>query len=313
MIKAKNTLTGTVSGKGLLIGTLNTAYKTKDIYPELDNLVIDPTKDQQIFTHEDSYGYDEVTVNPIPEEYIIPHGTKEIVSNGEHDIKEYEKVHISFTPNLQSKSIEITKNGTQSISADDDYDGLDNVQVNIQVSGGITPVEPMTSINELPTFISNSVEEQLNQIPNTYPTYTDDALTLYTPSANATHYVIRKRGENTYGIIWFTCSVISIVSNYIRPTKTTISSFVIADTVSAPTLSNAIQKMLGYMSPNYTTFEECLNAIQNPNTTYTESTSLDWTNANDGEYDISATNMISSSGYGNLRKLSSNEVIKIIS
>lgn len=41
-------------------------------------------------------------------------------------------------PNLQSKTIEITENGTQTISADNGYDGLLSVSVTTNVSGGTT-------------------------------------------------------------------------------------------------------------------------------------------------------------------------------
>ena len=40
------------------------------------------------------------------------------------------------TPNLQGKSITITENGTQNISADAGYDGLSNVGITTNVSGG---------------------------------------------------------------------------------------------------------------------------------------------------------------------------------
>lgn len=39
--------------------------KAVEIKPPLINLVVDPTKDKQVFNHEESYGYDEVIVNAI--------------------------------------------------------------------------------------------------------------------------------------------------------------------------------------------------------------------------------------------------------
>ena len=39
----------------------------KEIYPPIENLEVTPTKEKQIFTHENSYGYDEVVVAPIPD------------------------------------------------------------------------------------------------------------------------------------------------------------------------------------------------------------------------------------------------------
>ena len=39
----------------------------KEIFPPIENLEVTPTKEKQIFTNENSYGYDEVVVAPIPD------------------------------------------------------------------------------------------------------------------------------------------------------------------------------------------------------------------------------------------------------
>lgn len=57
MIHTKVNLTGRIS---------NTIIHE---YPELVNLSVTPTGKEQIFKHEGNYGYDEVVVNPIPEEF----------------------------------------------------------------------------------------------------------------------------------------------------------------------------------------------------------------------------------------------------
>ena len=110
MISVRHTLKGNVKSRQKLSGKLD--ISTIKIQPELEDITITPTKEQQTFTHENSYGYDNVTVNPIPEEYIIP--------------------------NLQDKSITITENGTQNITYDEGYDGLGNVEVTTYVAGGST-------------------------------------------------------------------------------------------------------------------------------------------------------------------------------
>ena len=40
-------------------------FKTQKVYPELENLEITPRAFEQKFNHPNSYGYDEITVNPI--------------------------------------------------------------------------------------------------------------------------------------------------------------------------------------------------------------------------------------------------------
>lgn len=109
----------------------------KEIYPPIENLEITPTKEQQVFNHENSYGYDNVTVNPIPDEYIIPNGTLPITENTTYDVRRYARVSASVhpTPNLQDKSITITENGTQNITFDEGYDGLNNVEVTTNIEG----------------------------------------------------------------------------------------------------------------------------------------------------------------------------------
>lgn len=153
----------------------------KEIHPPIEDLEVTPTKEEQIFTHENSYGYDkvtikpmpeiklqdkevtptketqnivadnnydglnQVTVNPIPEEYIIPEGMLPITENTTYDVRRYARVSASVhpAPNLQDKSITITENGTQNITADSGYDGLGNVEVITNIENVVEPeVEP---------------------------------------------------------------------------------------------------------------------------------------------------------------------------
>lgn len=103
----------------------------KEIYPPIENLEVTPTKEQQVFNHENSYGYDNVTVNPIPEEYIIPDGTLEVAENGDVDVTNFKlaRVGVYTPPNLQDKIITITESGIQNITADEGYDGLNSVKI----------------------------------------------------------------------------------------------------------------------------------------------------------------------------------------
>ena len=101
------------------------------IYPQLENLEVTPTLEEQRFKHPDSYGYDEVVVksfdlrlqdkevtptkeiqevdydtnyiglnkvivNAIPDEYNKTSGTLEIKSNGEYDVIHYEKANVNI-------------------------------------------------------------------------------------------------------------------------------------------------------------------------------------------------------------------------
>lgn len=66
----------------------------------------------------------------IPEGYIQPSGVKDITKNGEYDVTEYAATTVDVQPTLQTKTI--TENGTY--TADNGYDGLSAVVVNVAVS-----------------------------------------------------------------------------------------------------------------------------------------------------------------------------------
>lgn len=62
-INAKENLIGKINSKSILNGKLNTGVEK--IYPVLENLEVTPSGETKVFTHPDSYGYDEVKVNAI--------------------------------------------------------------------------------------------------------------------------------------------------------------------------------------------------------------------------------------------------------
>lgn len=70
----------------------------RKVYPELENLTVRARAEKQVFEHENSYGYDKVTVESI-------------------EIRLQDK---EVSPNYD----------VQKVTADDDYDGLGEVTVN---------------------------------------------------------------------------------------------------------------------------------------------------------------------------------------
>ena len=105
----------------------------KKVYPPIENLEVIPTKEQQVFTHDNSYGYDNVTVEPIPDEYIIPDGTLPITENATYDVRRFARVSTAVKPApvLQDKELTINENGTHDITYDEGYDGLNQVSVTV--------------------------------------------------------------------------------------------------------------------------------------------------------------------------------------
>ena len=67
MVRAKQTLTGHISGKGQLSGRLNNAVEK--VYPELEDLIIKPSSVKQTFKSK-KYGYDEVEVEAVESEKL---------------------------------------------------------------------------------------------------------------------------------------------------------------------------------------------------------------------------------------------------
>lgn len=113
------------------------------VAPVLQDKSATPTKAKQTFTADDGYdGIGTFTVEPIPNEYIIPNGTEEITTNGTHDVTDKASVNVNVPiPDgyiKPSGTIEITESGT--------YDVTDKASAVVNVSGGGSLVEYSGSV-----------------------------------------------------------------------------------------------------------------------------------------------------------------------
>lgn len=146
-----------------------------DVYlvePKTENLEVTPTKETQYFESETGIYYDNVTVNPIPDNYIEPTGTENITANGTYDIATKASVNVNVPSeeiNLQEKSISVATNGSVEVTADSGYTGLSKVNVSNTQELEQISVTPTTEIQTIaPT--GNKLINQVNvsAIPSEY-------------------------------------------------------------------------------------------------------------------------------------------------
>lgn len=72
------------------------ANATVNVRPPLQTKTVTPARNSQVIAPDDNYyGLSEVTVNPIPSEYIVPSGTKNITENGTHNVNEYASAFVN--------------------------------------------------------------------------------------------------------------------------------------------------------------------------------------------------------------------------
>ena len=91
MISAKGNLTGIVSSKASLKGSLNNAVKY--VEPTTQEKTVTPNQEQQIIIPDEGvFALSKVTVGSIPNEYVKVNGTLEITENGTHDVTNYKEV-----------------------------------------------------------------------------------------------------------------------------------------------------------------------------------------------------------------------------
>ena len=124
---------------------LNTAgkYCAEDInvIPQLDTTTVTPAKGQQVIEPSNNkIGFSSVTVEAIPDDYVIPSGTQQITENGTYDVsgKANAVVNVeSQAKEEQEKSITITENGSFTVTPDAGKT-LSKVTgtVNVPTSGG---------------------------------------------------------------------------------------------------------------------------------------------------------------------------------
>ena len=128
----------TISYPNFQEGYITTA-PTVQTHLALENKTVTPSENSQTVNPTgNSYYLDSVTVNPIPSQYIVPTGTKEITANATGiDVTQYASVDVAVPgeiPNLQDKSVSYTPTETAqsaTVTYDSGYTGLNEVAVSV--------------------------------------------------------------------------------------------------------------------------------------------------------------------------------------
>ena len=126
MIEAKGSLIGNINSRQIVEGAINKV--TEYIDPITQEKQITPTEEIQEVTPDEGYtGLNKVTVDKIPEEYIIPSGDLEIDQNGTYDVTDKANAIVNI-PEKQLGIKTITTNGTYK-ATNDNLDGYSEVEV----------------------------------------------------------------------------------------------------------------------------------------------------------------------------------------
>lgn len=206
---------------------------------------------------------------------------------------------------------------TEYTEANDDLDDILN---------GTTEIDSIKKLNDNINSIINDFDNYLQMKIKSYSVYTENPITLYTPDANCPIYVIHKKSNGKYRVVWGK-TFISLISNASFGFKIPILKTIYQANAKFSSINNAIEIseysgsiISSYYSNEFNTPTDVINAISSPtgNITYTKWTSGNtYTSALDNPYLITYTNTNVFDGRNsNLelllsQKISANETIEV--
>lgn len=224
---------------------------------------------------------------------------------------------------LENANDLITIEGTLDITENGTYDVKQYAEatVNIESSGGgTTKATNMAEVQQAVLDLENNFIQYCWDYTNTYPTYTTEAVTLYTPNESNKRYVIRKRDTNQYQVVWFPDTILKYASwstintIYFRMPQTKIDGMSVTVDSSLGLFTTTSVDV--YLSDTFTTTEECIQAMQDSTTTYSSANNLLFGSYMEGEYLVPYTNLPCCDENLVLiqsQRISSNETIEVIS
>jgi len=129
-LSTEGQLSGRLAADGQLSGELT--IPAQILPPEYEGAyTFTPTEETQTAATADLMMTDDITIEPIPEEYIIPTGSVSISHNGTHDVTEYAEAVVDVQPELQTKEVTIDSAGTETVTPGSGYYGLSEVEITV--------------------------------------------------------------------------------------------------------------------------------------------------------------------------------------
>lgn len=217
--------------------------ETKSVNPNDTSIIVTPSNGKYLTS---------VTVNPIPNTYIVPSGSLNITANGNNiDVTQYATVNVnvsggsSATFSTQNKTVN-PSTSVQTITADSGYDGLGTVTINPIPNEYVIPTGSQTvTVNN--TYDVTNLAELVVNVPTGGSTVTLQNKTVTPTESQQT--VNADSGYSGLG----TVTVGAISSTYIGSGITQRSSTdltVNGDTITAPAgyYSSAASKSVAAMT-----------------------------------------------------------------
>lgn len=130
--------------------------------------------------------------------------------------------------------------------------------------GGDVPTpKTITDINNMLVDFDN----YLQTLVNNYTAYTNEAITIYTPDADSTNFMIQKRSNGKYRIVWcndiyYLCLISNSTQGFCYRSGGGTTKYPISAPIFLTTEGGSVK---GYYSGDFSTLESLLLAIQNSN------------------------------------------------
>lgn len=193
---------------------------------------------------------------------------------------------------------------------------------NKAASSTLTEITDLAVLNNEARRICAIASASIDKMFAMKPTILDTPATLYTPASDHLLYFIRKTNQSKYSIVWVKQSY--FLKQYSSKTIVDIGLMQLniirlydGGTANGGTVTFSATSASTYYSKDFDTLDECLAAIQDPTTTYTQKSANGYPAVPDGKLMVPATNMcclidLTTSTYGDTKRISPLETIEPI-